>query len=105
MKLPPYSYSADWDIYNKEHIARHKLSDYQIEELYYGEGIYPTLVVKNKKNESGEQRLKLIGVDASGTFIKAIIAIDFKNKKWRCVTAIKMNNNEKYSYLKHIGAK
>jgi len=47
----------------------------------------------------------LIGVDASGTFIKAIIAIDFKNKKWRCVTAIKMNNNEKYSYLKHIGAK
>jgi len=49
MKLPPYSYSADWDIYNREHIARHKLSDYQIEELYYGEGIYPTLVVKIKK--------------------------------------------------------
>ena len=63
------------------------------------------MVVKNKKNEVGEQRIKLIGVDAAGTFIKAIVAINSKDKEWRCVTAMKMNINEKFSYLKHIGDK
>ena len=105
MKLPPYSYNAKWDDNNRSHIARHKLYDYQIEELYYSEGIYPTFVIKNKKNLKNEYRLKLFGVDAGGTFIKAIVALDTKNKIWRCVTAVEMNQNEKRTFLKFIGEK
>jgi len=105
MKLPPYSYNPVWDNNNREHIARHGLLDFQIEELYYHEGIYQTLVVKNKKNESGEKRFKLLGVDAAGIYIKAIISTDSSKKLWRCVTAIKMTNAEKKSYLKYIGVK
>ncbi len=105
MKQHFNSYLPEWDSRNCNHIAKHGLKDYQIEELFYGEGIYQTIVVKNKKNKSGEKRYKLLGADASGTFIKAIIAIYSKRKLWRCVTAVKMTLAEKRSFLKFIGVK
>ena len=105
MKQHFNSYLSEWDSLNRNHIAKHGLKDYQIEELFYGEGVYQTLVNKNKKNKYGEKRYKLLGVDASGTFIKAIIAVYSKKKLWRCVTAVKMISAEKRSYLKFIGVK
>lgn len=105
MKLPNYSLNPEWDKNNRNHILKHDLYDYQIEELYYNEGIYPTYVIKNKKNKNKEYRLKLLGVDAGGTFIKAIIAINSKKELWRCVTAIKMTEQEKRTFLKYIGEK
>ena len=46
----------DWDEENVDHIARHGLRPEQVEELYYGEGPYLTLVIKNKvKGGRGEQ--------------------------------------------------
>lgn len=105
MQLPPYSYLPDSDDENRFHISRHGLEYFQIEEVYYSEGIYKTLVLKNKKNINGEKRIKLLGVDAAGTYIKIIIALNNHKHLWRCVTAIKMNENEKKLYLKYVGVK
>jgi hypothetical protein len=45
---PDPSLDPDWDEDNIDHIAEHGLRPEQVEEVYYGEGPYPTLAIKNK---------------------------------------------------------
>lgn len=49
MIKPDKSLVPDWDEVNVNHIAEHGLSPEQVEELYYSEGPFPTLAVKQKK--------------------------------------------------------
>jgi len=58
IKLDP-SLEPDWDEDNVNHIAQHGLRPEQVEEVYYGEGPFPTLALKTKKR--GGEKAKLSG--------------------------------------------
>jgi hypothetical protein len=102
MIKPDSSLVPDWDEDNIDHIDRHGLRPEQVEEVYYGEGPYPTLVVKNKvkRGQRKEDRFRLWGTDASGTLIEAIIAPYPEYGLWRCVTAFPMSPAIQKLYLK-----
>lgn len=104
MIKPDPSLKPDWDEDNINHIAIHGLSPEQVEEIYYGEGPYPTLAVKNKKKKGrmAEYRYRLWGIDASGIFIEAIIAPFPEYGLWRCVTAFPMLAATQKAYLRRI---
>ena len=107
MVKPDASLEPDWDEDNIDHIARHGLRPEQIEEVYYGEGPYPTLAVKSKMKKGGrsEYRYRLWGTDASGTTIEAIIAPYPKYRVWRCVTAYLMTPATQKLYFRRIKRK
>jgi hypothetical protein len=71
MIKPDENLVPDWDEDNINHIAEHGLTPEQVEEVYYSEGPFPTLAVKQKKKhiKSDEYRYRLWGIDASGTCI------------------------------------
>ncbi|OGP93892.1 MAG: hypothetical protein A2157_11630 [Deltaproteobacteria bacterium RBG_16_47_11] len=104
MIKPDPSLEPDWDDDNIHHIANHGLRPEQVEEVYYGEGPYPTLAIENKKGKGrmSEYRYRLWGTDASGTFIEAIIAPYSKYSLWRCVTAFPMSTATQKAYLRRI---
>jgi len=60
VKVDP-SLEPDWDEDNIGHVAKHGLRPEQIEEVYYTEGPYPTLALKNKqkKGRTSEYRYRL----------------------------------------------
>jgi len=103
VKVDP-SLEPDWDEDNIGHVAKHGLRPEQIEEVYYTEGPYPTLALKNKqkKGRTSEYRYRLWGTDASGTFVEAIIAPYPPYGLWRCVTAFPMSSTTKKLYLRRI---
>ena len=103
IKLDP-SLEPDWDEDNIDHIAQHGLRPEQVDEVYYGEGPYPTTAVKTKKKKGRmtEYRYRLWGTDASGTFIEAIIAPFPEYGLWRCVTAFPMSAATQKAYLRRI---
>ena len=45
------SLMLEWDEENIAHIGDHGIRPEQVEELYYGEGPFPTLVLKNKRKK------------------------------------------------------
>jgi len=94
----------DWDEDNIHHIAEHGLRSEQVEEVYYSEGPFPTLAVKQKKKrgKSDETRYRLWGTDASGTCIEVIVAPYPEYGVWRCVTAFPMSNTTKKTYFKRV---
>lgn len=104
MVEPDSTLEPDWDDDNVNHIASHGLSPEQVEEVYYSEGLLPTLAVRNKRKRgrSTEYRYRLWGTDASGVFIEAIVAPYPKYGLWRCVTAFPMSSSTRLSYLKRI---
>jgi len=71
----PMSIPDRWATLGKGHIVGHGLTPDQVEEVYYSEGPFPTLVIKHKKKhiKSGDYRYSLWGTDASGTCIKVIV--------------------------------
>jgi hypothetical protein len=101
---PDPSLEPDWDEDNISHIDKHGLHPEQVEEVYYGEGPYPTLALKNKKKQRRviEYRYRLWGTDASGTFIEAIIAPYPEYGIGRCVTAFPMSPATQKAYLRRI---
>ena len=101
---PDPTFELDWDEYNIEHIAGHGLRPDQVEEVYYGEGPYPTLAIKNKKGctSVGEYRYLLWGTDSSGLCIEAVIAPYPEHGIWRCVTAFPMSPSTKKAYVRRI---
>jgi uncharacterized DUF497 family protein len=103
IKLDP-SLEPDWDEDNISHIAKHGLRPEQVEEVYYGEGPYPTFALKNKKKRGRvtEYRYRLWGTDVSGTFIESIIAPYPEFGIWRCVTAFPMSHTTQKAYLRRI---
>ncbi len=104
MIKPDPSLEPDWDEDNIDHIAHHGLRANQVEEVYYGEGAYPTLAFKNKKNKGRmtEYRYRLWRTDTSGTFIEAIVAPYSEYGLWRCVTAFPMSPSTQKAYLRRI---
>ena len=104
MIKPDSSLEPDWDDDNIDHIAEHGLHPEQIEEVYYGEGPYLTLALKNKEKRGkiSEYRYRLWGTDASGTFIEAVIATYPEYDLWRCVTAFPMSPATQRVYLRRI---
>ncbi len=107
MLNPDPSLEPDWDEDNIDHISRHGLRPEQIEEVYYGEGPYPTLAVKKKMNKGRktQYRYRSWGTDASGTAIEAIIAPYPKYGVWRCVTAYPMIPTTQKLYFRRIKKK
>jgi hypothetical protein len=103
IKLDP-SLEPDWDEDNVNHVAEHGLRSEQVEEVYYGDGPYPTLALKNKKKRGRmtDYRYRLWGTDASGFFIEAIIVPYPKYRIWRCVTAFPMSPSTQKAYLRSI---
>jgi hypothetical protein len=104
MIQPDPALIPDWDENNVNHIQRHGIRPEQVEELYYGEGPFPTLAIRNKrqKGKSAEYRYRLWGTDARGFPLEAIIAPYPKYGLWRCVTAYAMSDSTKMLYLKRI---
>jgi hypothetical protein len=94
----------DWDENNINHIAVHGILPWQVEEVYYSEGPFPTLVIKNKKKRGKftEYRYRLWGTDASGFCIEVIVAPYPRYGLWRCVTAFPMSDSTKKIYFKRI---
>jgi hypothetical protein len=102
IKLDP-SLKPDWDEDNINHIVEHGLRPDQVEEVYYGEGPYSPLALKNYKKENHREfRYRLWGCDASGFFIETIVAPYPEFCVWRCVTAFPMAPSTKKAYLKRI---
>lgn len=101
---PDPSLEPDWDGENIDHIAKHGIRPVQVEEVYYGEGLYPTLAVRNKLKKGGmsQYRYRLWGTDASGTYIEVIIALYANYGLWRCVTAYPMPVATRKVYLRRI---
>ena len=102
MKQPDPNLFPDWDEYNVLHIARHNISPEQVEELYYSEGVFPTIVGRNKCPRGKEIRYRLWGTDAAGNYIEAIIAIFPRYGVWRCITACRMTQGSMKAYLKKV---
>jgi hypothetical protein len=103
MIRPDTMLEPEWDEDNLKHIAGHGLTPEQIEEVYYGEGPYPTLALKNKKKRGkGEDRYRLWGTDAAGFYIEAIVAPYPDFGCWRCVTAFAMSSKTRKIYLKRV---
>ena len=95
----------DWDEDNINHIAAHGLLPDQVEEVYYGEGPFPTLALPNKRKYKNrmELRYRIWGTDTSGRYIEAIIAPYPDYGVWRCVTAFSMSPSTRKAYLRRIG--
>ena len=102
MKLPDHRLLPDWEEDNISHIARHGISPEQVEEVYYSEGPFPTVALKKKRPHGKEIRYRLWGTDATGTFIKAVIAVFPQYGFWRCVTAYEMSGTTRKAYLKRV---
>ncbi|MBW1982495.1 MAG: hypothetical protein JRJ12_14880 [Deltaproteobacteria bacterium] len=102
-KLDPLL-EPDWDEDNVNHIAAHGLRPEQVEEVYYSEGPFPTLALKNKRKRGSvlEYRYRLWGTDASGNCIEVIVAPYPEYGLWRCVTAFPMSTSTRKAYLKRI---
>lgn len=94
----------DWDEDNVRRIDLHGIRPVQVEEVYYGEGPFPTLALKNLKDRGNtiEYRYRLWGMDASGFCIEAIVAPYPKYNLWRCVTAFPMSDSTKKVYFRRI---
>ena len=94
----------NWDDDNIEHLAKHGLKPQQVEEVYYCEGPYLTLALKNKKKKGRltEYRYRLWGTDASGLCIEAMVAPYPEYGLWRCVTAFPMSPSTPRSYLRRL---
>jgi hypothetical protein len=101
---PDPSLEPNWDKDNINHIAEHGLRPEQVEEVYYGEGPFPTLALKAKQKggRATEHRYRLWGTDASGMYIEAIIAPYPEYGLWRCVTAFPMSPSIQKTYLRRI---
>jgi hypothetical protein len=104
MLRPDPSLEPDWDEDNIGHIARNGLRPEQVEEVYYGEGPFPTLALKNKTKQGRavEFRYRLWGTDASSLCIEAIIAPYPEYGVWRCVTAFPMSFSTQQSYFRRL---
>ncbi len=104
MIAPDRALEPDWDEDNINHIAFHGIRPEQVEEVYYGEGPFPTLAVRKgkRRNRSTEYRYRLWGTDASGLCIEVIIAPYPDYGVWRCVTAFPMSSSTKRTYFKRI---
>jgi hypothetical protein len=105
MAFPDEELEPEWDIHNISHIAAHGLVPEQVEEVYYGEGPFPTFAVqKTRKRPQRRPKLRyhLWETDSAGSFLEVIVAAYPERGVWRCVTARVMSESTRKAYLKKV---
>jgi len=80
----------EWDEYNIEHIARHRVTPEEVEEVAFDDEPY---IRKIKKSAIRE----MLGQTASGRYLKIIYVIKGKQRA-RVITARDMNDWERKYY-------
>ena len=87
------------------HIDQHGITPEQVEEVYYGEGTYPSLLIqanRQRPHHRPELRWLIWGTDSKGNFLEVVVAPRPQRGVWRCVTALPMRADKRRSYLNRI---
>ena len=85
----------DWDAANVEHILRHAVTPFEVEEVV-GRPHAPIAA----KTIKGEKRWKLFGKTAFGRYLVVVFTI--RRRLFRTVTAYEMNATERSKYAPEI---
>lgn len=85
--------SLQWDDANIDHIARHKLSPVDIEDVCFGQHIF---------FKGREKRYILYGKTKGGAMIMVVLERLY-DQAFRPITARLMTDKEKHSYRKKVG--
>jgi uncharacterized DUF497 family protein len=80
--------SVEWDDINVKHIARHGVSQDEVEDICYGRHV-------GRKN--GKTRYVLSGQTREGKYLNIVIQLVYYNE-YRPITAYPMNENQKTSF-------
>lgn len=95
----------EWDEFNIQHIAQPGITPEKVEEVYYNEGPYRSLVVQvNRQRPAHRPELRLLvwGTDSAGNFLEVVIAPKPERGIWRCVTALPLREDKRRSYLRKV---
>ena len=85
----------DWDTANVEHILRHQVTPFEVEEAVGR----PNVTIP-AKTIGAEKRWKLLGTTAAGRYVAVIFTI--RRRLIRTVTAYEMNVSERRKYAPQI---
>ena len=81
----------DWDEQNLEHIARHGVRDYEVEEvMLFGKPIF---------QRSHNNRYLALGITQNGRYLVVVFIVK-RQRIIRVVTARDMTDKEKHNYKK-----
>lgn len=83
----------DWDIYNIEHIARHKVEPDEVEEAATDPA---AIEIAAHRGPLGQPRYGLIGASEMGRIL--VIFYEYRNKKIRVVTVRQPTSKETSLY-------
>ena len=81
----------EWDAANVDHILRHAVTPYEVEETVQAEHI-----LIRAKPVKGEERWKIFGKAESGRYL--VIVFSVRHRLFRTVTAYSMNKVERRKY-------
>jgi uncharacterized protein len=81
----------DWDAANAQHILRHKVTPFEVEEAF----ALPHFIIPGK-TVAGEPRWQMFGKSAAGRYLTIVFTI--RRKLFRTVTAYPMNAAERKKY-------
>lgn len=84
----------DWDEGNVEHLVRHGVEAWEVEEVFESE----TLLSFDVKNRGGEKRRGVIGATESGRIIAVVFTS--RDRKIRPITAYDASSAQKRRYRK-----
>lgn len=84
----------DWDEANVEHIARHGVEPYEVEEAL----LDPERVPRDARNVRGEVRRAVLGAAEAGRILFVVYTI--RNEKIRSVMSRDATDGEKRAYRK-----
>jgi uncharacterized DUF497 family protein len=84
----------DWDEENKAHIARHRVTPSEVEEVFKRKTVieidsFPT-----------EQRFDVYGRTANGRYL--VVVFTLRGDRKRCVTAYPMNRSTRRKYAPYL---
>lgn len=82
----------DWDEANVEHVARHGVEPYEVEEALLDSG----RLVRDARNVRGEVRRAVLGAAETGRILFVVYAI--RNEKIRPVMSRDATDGEKRAY-------
>ncbi len=85
----------DWDDENLSHIARHKVTRTEAEEVFFRDPVIVSAYVKD-----GEERFWAHGITAGGHYLT--VAYMERNERVRPITAYDMDQKDKKKYGPHI---
>ena len=89
-RIPPV-HCFEWDEDNAEHLARHGITDLEVDQLLTNRH----LVVPSKKGSGSTSRMFLIGETNGGRILTVVISPTWLEGTWRPVTAFDANQAER----------